>query len=138
LPAFRVSPKCPADKAAAEARFAGYGAVEHRDVSSRDGGPPVNGRLPPEEIQRLVRAHYAVFRACYEAGLGRNKTLEGIVQTKFVIDPSGSVSDVALDCTTMPDEVAVTCIVNGYRDLKFQQPEGGIVTVVYPIEFSPD
>ncbi len=37
----------------------------------------------------------------------------------------------------LPDPVAVECILQGYKDLCFPQPEGGIVTVVYPIMFAP-
>jgi hypothetical protein len=31
----------------------------------------------------------------------------------------------------------VSCVISAYYGLSFPQPEGGIVTVVYPIMFSP-
>jgi hypothetical protein len=31
----------------------------------------------------------------------------------------------------------VQCVIRAYYGLSFPQPEGGIVTVVYPIMFSP-
>jgi hypothetical protein len=31
----------------------------------------------------------------------------------------------------------VDCIVKEYEEITFPAPEGGIVTVVYPIKFSP-
>ena len=37
----------------------------------------------------------------------------------------------------MPDRASVACVVRGFGNLSFPQPEGGIVTVVYPIIFSP-
>ena len=37
----------------------------------------------------------------------------------------------------MPDAKVVECIMAEYRKLRFPEPEGGIVTVVYPIMFSP-
>jgi hypothetical protein len=37
----------------------------------------------------------------------------------------------------MPDGGVVSCVVRAFYGLSFPQPEGGIVTVVYPIMFSP-
>jgi len=62
----------------------------------------VSGRLPPEEIQAVVRAAYGGFRTCYEHGLRRNPQLRGDVSTRFVIDLDGSVRSSALDSTTLP------------------------------------
>mgnify|MGYP006314362019 FL=1 len=52
----------------------------------------MNGRLPPEVIQRIVRQNFGRFRLCYENGLRNNPTLSGRVSVKFVIDRSGAVS----------------------------------------------
>ncbi|WP_433932718.1 AgmX/PglI C-terminal domain-containing protein [Sorangium cellulosum] len=37
----------------------------------------------------------------------------------------------------MPDKDVVRCVIAGFRELKFPVPEGGRVTVVYPIVFAP-
>lgn len=98
----------------------------------------VNGRLPPEVIQRTVRARYDVFRRCYEVALGRNAELRGRVVVRFVIGPDGNVTSVIeLPETDLPDRAAVACILSEYRGLRFPSPDGGEVTVVYPIMFSP-
>ena len=90
-PGSRVSTECKTDRAAAEARAEGYGMVHRDDPSRSDGGAPVNGRLPPEVIQKIIREHYGTFRACYEAGLQRDRNLRGVLMTKFVIEKTGSV-----------------------------------------------
>jgi len=97
----------------------------------------VNGRLPPEVIQRIVRGRYANFRSCYEQGLGRDPNLIGRVTVRFVIGRDGTVASIEPVCTSMPDREVVRCITEEYKPLTFPQPEGGIVTVVYPIMFSP-
>jgi hypothetical protein len=38
---------------------------------------------------------------------------------------------------TLPDPKAIACIVDEVRSMEFPRPDGGIVTVVYPISFSP-
>jgi hypothetical protein len=35
------------------------------------------------------------------------------------------------------DNAVVACVVRGFGTIRFPAPEGGIVTVVYPIIFNP-
>jgi hypothetical protein len=95
------------------------------------------GRLAPEAIQRVVRAQFGTFRTCYENALKNNATLSGTVAVSFVIAPDGSVQNAADHGSTLPDTGVVGCVVGGFAKLAFPPPEGGYVTVVYPIEFSP-
>ena len=54
-------------------------------------------------------------------------------------DIDGKVSSASPDAsgTTLPDPQTVDCVVDVFRTLEFPKPEGGIVTVVYPLIFSP-
>jgi hypothetical protein len=97
-----------------------------------------SGRLPPEEIQSLVRDHFSLFRGCYEAGLARNARLMGLVSVRFVIEPDGTVSDARDFGSNLPDLEARACVVRAFTDLKFKPPSGGVVTVVYPIMLMPN
>jgi hypothetical protein len=109
--------------------------------SSKSGDAPTElgttGRIPPKEIQATVRSHYGIFRKCFEAGLARNPKLKGRVSVRFIIDRSGHVSLSELQDGTLRDAEATTCIVEGFRKLRFSKPDGGVVTVVYPLMFSP-
>jgi hypothetical protein len=113
------------------------GSHKTRAPKVRMGATTVSGRLPPEVIQRIVRQNYGRFRMCFEQGLARNPNLEGRVSVRFVIGRDGSVSNVANGGSDLPDSGVVNCVVRAYYGLSFPQPEGGIVTVVYPIMFSP-
>jgi hypothetical protein len=98
----------------------------------------VAGRLPPELIQKVVRAAYGTFRVCYEQGLSRDAKLAGSVVVRFVIARDGKVSNAALGPgSTLPDAQAAECVVKAFYGLVFPTPEAGIVTVVYPIMLSP-
>jgi hypothetical protein len=103
----------------------------------REGATSVNGRLPPEVIQRIVRQNFGRFRLCYENGLRNNPNLQGRVTVKFVIDRSGAVAMTADGGSDLPEQGVVQCVVRGFGNLSFPQPEGGMVTVVYPIMFNP-
>ena len=97
----------------------------------------VTPRLPPEVIQSTIRAEYDRLRACYEQGLKTDPRLAGHFVTRFVIERDGSVMQVADAGSTLPDGAARRCMFDVFRSLKFPPPEGGIVTVLYPIMFSP-
>lgn len=102
----------------------------------RMGATTVAGRLPPEVIQRIVRQNFGRFRMCYEKGLEKNPKLEGKVSVRFVIGRDGSVSS-SKPTSDLSDKAVVDCVTRAMHGLSFPQPEGGIVTVDYPILFSP-
>ena len=101
------------------------------------GAPMTSGRLPPEVIQRVVRQNFGRFRLCYENDLRAQPNLDGRVAVKFVIALDGSVGSTAVADTSLPASTA-TCVARAFGGLSFPAPEGGIVTVTYPINFSPD
>ncbi len=114
------------------------GSHRTRAPQLRMGATTVSGRLPPEVIQRIVRQNYGRFRQCYEQGLGRDPELEGRIAVRFVIGRDGTVVHAADGGSDLPDPNVVACVTRAYQSLSFPEPEGGIVTVVYPIVFSPD
>lgn len=105
------------------------------------GGAPVrvSGVLPPDVIRKLIHEHYAALRRCYSDALEGDASLSGKVVVRFVIDRHGHVSAAkAGKGTTLPDQHAVLCVLDRFREIVFPEPKGGIVTVVYPIDFEPD
>jgi len=105
--------------------------------SMRSASSTVSGHLPPEVVQRIVRQNYGRFRQCYENGLRTNPNLTGRVTARFVISREGSVSNVQNGGSDLPDSGVVSCVVSAFYGLSFPTPEAGIVTVSYPIMFSP-
>ncbi len=103
----------------------------------RQGALHVEGRLPPEVIQRIVRQNYGRFRLCYENALRRNAGIGGRVTAHFVIDRSGAVANVVDRSSDLGDAEAVACVIRNFGNLSFPQPEGGVVTVDYAILFNP-
>lgn len=139
--AFRIDSTCSAIPLAAPSAtnaLQGTGKPGKKSPSLRQGSTQVNGRLPPEVIQRIVRQNFGRFRLCYENGLRTAPTLAGTISVKFVIDRTGAVTSTADSGSDLPDKAVVQCVVSAFGNLSFPQPEGGIVTVVYPIEFHPE
>ncbi len=113
-----------------------HGFHQARAPQVRMGMTTVSGRLPPETIQRIVRQNFGRFRACYQRGLLRNPALAGRVTARFVIDRDGAVAKAGNGGSDLPDAAVIACVVEAFAGLSFPQPEGGIVTVTYPITFS--
>lgn len=101
-------------------------------------GISVSGRLPPEAIRRIVRQNFGRFRGCYASGLVANPALAGRVTARFVIARDGAVAVAQDGGSDLPDRAVVSCVIRAFYGLSFPQPEGGIVTVAYPIVFSPE
>lgn len=109
----------------------------HAAVSASTDTRNAMGRLAPEAIQGVVRKSFGAFRKCYESALKNDPHLAGTVSVSFVIAPDGSVQSAADHASTLPDSGAVQCVVGGFGRLTFPPPQGGYVTVVYPIDFKP-
>jgi hypothetical protein len=97
----------------------------------------VKGGIPADVIQRIVRQSFGRFRGCYEDGLRTNPMLEGRVTARFVISRDGSVGAVQSGGSDLPDAHVVACVLRTYSSLSFPSPGEGVVTVTYPLSFSP-
>jgi hypothetical protein len=105
----------------------------------REAGPvSTNGHLPPEVIQRIVRQNFGRFSFCYQNGLKTNPNLEGRVTVKFVIGRDGGVQLAADGGSDIPDAGVKQCVVSSFAGLTFPQPDNGVVTVIYPLMFTPE
>lgn len=141
-----VAPSAPPPQVGqGEGQGQGFGSGSGRLGRSHRARPPrirmgatsVSGRLPPEVIQRIVRMNFGRFRACYEEGLRRDPDLAGRVSVRFVIARDGLVSN-ASSGGTLGDAAVERCITRSFYSLTFPKPEGGIITVSYPLVFTPD
>lgn len=108
-------------------------------ATARAGGPSTSGMLPPAMIQPVVRSNFGAMRECYQQGQARDPNLRGKVVIRFVIGRDGKVARAELTKdSTLPDAEAGVCVVEAFKSLKFPEPDGGVVTVVYPIVFEPE
>ena len=117
----------PPPSASASVQNAAPGKVDRK---------PGVGRLPPTVIQQIVRSHFSEMRRCYEDALRTSPKLEGKVLVRFIIDRDGHTSSAEDGGSTIADPNVIACVVSEFKALVYPVPEGGIITVVYPILFS--
>ena len=116
----------------------GHRGPKPKSVKMIETGTTIVGRLPPEVIKRIVRANFPRFRACYEQGLKTDATLKGTVVTKILIDTTGDVASASTATGTMGNAAVEACVLGVFKTLAFPEPEGGKVSVTYPIDFEND
>lgn len=100
--------------------------------------PPIlDGGLDREIVQRVVRQHRGELKACYEAELQKNKSLQGEVVVKFTISGKGEVIAALKQSSDLNNANVENCLTQRIRRWVFPEPRGGgIVVVKYPFRFS--
>jgi outer membrane biosynthesis protein TonB len=116
----------------------GEGTRMALEEARRSGAPPAAttppaGPLDKATIRRELNAHRREITRCYEQRLLEDDTLQGTVNTTFLIGADGKVTTAAASgFDTQVDE----CIVEVLRRMVFPAPDGGgVVKVSYPLIF---
>jgi len=109
-----------------------------KPLTLKESPVSVTGRLPPEVIRRIIRAHFNRIRLCYDKALKSDPTLTGDLKVKFTIDPKGATKDATIADGTITDATMRSCVTGVFSSISFPEPEGGVVLVTYPIEFAPN
>lgn len=114
----------------------GLSAAAKPTPKVRLGAKAIRGKLDPQVIQRVVRSKMSRIRACYEKELLRGDFSTKIVAS-FVIGSSGRVTSVKLSQASRRSALD-SCVQQVFRTMHFPAPKGGgLVTVSYPLVFSP-
>lgn len=109
-----------------------------RNITTSTGQPVILGSLAPELVRRVVRAHTAQVRHCYERRLVAKATLAGQVALRFVIGADGTVSAVTVAKDGLGDADVASCLVAPAKTWLFPWAAGGgIVIVTSPFRFAP-
>lgn len=116
----------------------GGAAAKRLSSRVRGGAATISGRLSHESVQQAVRQRFGRIRMCHEQGLIRNGALQGRVEVRFVVGGDGTVSNVSLGERPFLDAETARCVASSFSGLQFQKPEGGVVTVVYPLSLSTE
>ncbi len=97
---------------------------------------PAVGRLESAKIRRVVQSHRADVQRCYERRLKREWNLRDRVEMRFTVGADGHVTDARAQRGGANAGI-VECLEAAVRSWTFDRPDGGPVTVVYPLSFAP-
>ncbi|HEV8325579.1 MAG TPA: AgmX/PglI C-terminal domain-containing protein [Myxococcota bacterium] len=105
--------------------------------------PTCRCRVDKEIIRRVIRAHLAELRYCYERALARVPDLAGKVTSLFVIAPNGRVASAHIESSTLDSPDVDACVADRLLRLTFPATadsiaDGGVLEVRYPFVFVPE
>ena len=94
----------------------------------------VKGALNYKVVDDHVREIMPKLRLCYENGVRKHPEIAGIIVLKFVIQPTGNVSESKVVTTTMNDSDVEKCVAEQIGKIKFPATkDADTVTVGYSI-----
>ncbi len=92
------------------------------------------------DLQAIVAAHRDEARACYDNSLANHPGIEGSIDVRWTIDPSGLVTDADVDTShsEIVEPSVGTCIVAIIKKIHFNaSPKGFETKAHYPFNFHP-
>jgi hypothetical protein len=109
---------------------------EHEvSVGMGNGAGDTDGSLSKEQINKVVRAHLAGIKYCYEKELQHKSSLAGGIDIFWVIQPDGTVSKANVKNTTMGDAAVEGCIVRQVKQWQFPKAPAQTIVGRYPFIF---
>ncbi len=107
-----------------------------REIGMREGTPHVSGRMDPNEVRAVIRAHRNEVHHCYQKGLLENDRLSGVVRVTFLLSTSGRASECRVEESLARASVG-DCICARILNWRFPQPEGGLAKISYSWTLQP-
>jgi hypothetical protein len=104
-------------------------------VSANGCVDPEVARLSQSAVREIVSGTYDELQRCYSQALTRNHSAAGKVNFEFVIGQNGSVDQAWASDATLHDCAAIECMLTQFRGLRFPEPVGRSVRVIYPISY---
>lgn len=97
----------------------------------------VSGQIPIEALENIIQQSLGGALGCYESALRADPELEGQLRAKLVIGRDGAVTTVEIRASSALESSKVaSCVTRWFYGLAFPQPEGGLVTLDYPLGFT--
>ncbi len=121
-----VEEKAPAPEPAAPKRRARRASTEW----------DCEGELAASAALGVINANRSAVRSCYERRLKNDNYLQGSVNVKLKISPTGSVEAVHLS-GTLRDRTVYSCIRKQAQAWNFPAPQAGCAVISAPFNFTP-
>jgi hypothetical protein len=109
---------------------------EHEvSVGMGSGGGETDGSLSKEQVYKVVKAHFAGVKYCYEKELQHKQSLSGGVDMFWVIQPDGTVGKANVKKSTMGDAAVEGCILRQVKQWTFPKAPGQTTVNPFPFVF---
>lgn len=97
--------------------------------------PEVEGGTTPDAVRAVVLRGLEELDRCYDLDASAHPYVSGTLALRLSIGPRGTVDFASVARSTYPTPFLFPCVRPAVRRWRFPPPEGGLATVVVPIEF---
>jgi len=104
-------------------------------VGMGTGAGDTDGSLSKEQVYKVVKAHFAGVKYCYEKELQHKSSLSGNIDIFWVIQPDGTVSKANVKSSAMNDAAVEGCIVRQVKQWQFPKAPGQTIVGRFPFVF---
>ncbi len=113
----------------------GRGHEREVQVGMETGTAQAEGGLTRDQINRVVRAHAAAIRYCYEKELQRQPSLSGKVELYWVIRANGNVDRTKIAASTLGNREVEGCMERQVKNWQFPRSDSETIVQSYPFFF---
>lgn len=117
-------------------------AFEDEDEDDAGDGMMIEsqkGHLDVQDIQDGIAQHTAALSDCYRSHHKRARYVDGKVELKYVVDPSGAVKQVQVLKSDLGAWAVERCLLDVSRAMTFVEPRGrGDADFTVPLDFSSE
>jgi TonB family protein len=92
------------------------------------------------DIQAIIASHRDEARACYDSALAAHPGIEGTIDVRWTIDPTGTVKDAEVDTShsELVEPSVASCVIAIVKKIHFNASAKGFETKThYPFNFHP-
>jgi outer membrane biosynthesis protein TonB len=113
----------------------GLGREKEVAVGVETGTPDAEGGLTKDQINRVVNAHKAAVRYCYEKELQRQPSLSGKIEVFWTIRSNGTVDRTKIVSSSMGSHAVEGCLERQVKNWQFPKSDADTIVQVYPFLF---
>ena len=132
----------PADRKAAATGPAEAGGAAKPEERAPDPSPPAKAEaraaatIDAEGVKKVIREHLGRIKICYYEGLKENPDLKGDLVVQFTVGLDGYVTATRIASSTINSPEVENCVLRRFARMQFSPPQGGEVTIRYPLRFT--
>jgi hypothetical protein len=113
----------------------GSGKERQVSVGLETGSPDAEGGLSKEQIMRVVRAHAAAIRYCYDKELQRAPHLAGRIDIAWTVRANGTVDRARIAKSAMNNPAVEGCMVRTLKSWQFPKADADTIIQSFPFFF---
>jgi hypothetical protein len=113
----------------------GSGKERQVTVGLETGNPDAEGGLTREQVMRVVRAHTAAIKYCFDKELQRAPQLHGKVELAWVVRANGSVDRARVAKSALDNAAVEGCMIRTLKSWQFPKADADTIIQSFPFIF---